>query len=63
MNRRVVERYLCPDGSVLGGDDWGTLDAVVEIIRLLQAEGVVHMELTRQYGLRKLYRYSSLIIT
>jgi hypothetical protein len=48
VNRKVVEKYLWPDRSVSGGDHGETLDAVVEIIRLLQAEGVVHMELTRQ---------------
>ncbi|KAL2042800.1 hypothetical protein N7G274_004559 [Stereocaulon virgatum] len=50
VNRKVVERCLWPGRSEMG-DDGGTLDAVVEIIELLRAEGVVHMELTRHYRL------------
>ena len=44
-----VLRYLCPDRSELDNDDC-TLRAVVEIIKMLKEEGIVNMELTRQYA-------------
>ena len=49
VNRQVVLRYLCPDRSELDNDDC-TLGAVVEIIKILKEEGIVNMELTRQYA-------------
>ena len=49
VNRQVVLRYLCPDRSELDNDDC-TLGTVVEIIKILKEEGIVNMELTRQYA-------------